>query len=206
MPLLIKRSPEFDIPNILAENLRQDAPLPPIGLYSLMMTKETGRPVAILETALKRFGKLDSLRRRFSEPTEKGLKLRNPAALDESLGEIDEFFKTEFRQMELEAKGIKKLSGPRKAATYVIPAILSAVAGTVTGAVGAAAVVYKVLLSAATGATAKSLGDSFLNFGVNSYISEYTAFKWDLQEDPELRQPLARVADQVARVFGRPLA
>ena len=99
----------------------------------------------------------------------------------------------------------KKVSTSRKAATYVVPAILTAVAGAVTGAVGAAAVVLKVLVGAAGGATAKKLGDSILHFGVNSYISEYTAFKWNLQEDPELRQPLARVADQVAKVFGRPL-
>src|SRR5262249_34496037 len=129
-------------------------------------TKETGRPVAILETALERFGKLDSLKRRLWDPTERGLGLRDPEALDESLGQIDELFKTEFRQMELEAKGIKKLSAPRKAATYIIPAILSAVASTFTGAVGAAAVVYKVLVSAAAGATAKSLGDNLLNLGV----------------------------------------
>jgi hypothetical protein len=205
VPMLVKRSPEFDVPNLLAENLRQDVPLPSIGLYSLMITKETGRPVAILETALNRFAKFRSLRRRLSDPTEQALNSRNRGALDESLGQIDELFKSEFRQMELEAQGIKKLSGPRKAATYIIPAVLSAVAGTVSGAVGAAAVVYKVLVSAAAGATAKSLGDRFLNLGVNSYISEYTAFKWDLQEDPELRQPLARVADQVAQVFGRPL-
>jgi hypothetical protein len=64
IPLLIKRSPEFDMPNPLAENLRLDVSLPSIGLYSLMITKEMGRPVAILETALNRFGELGSLRAR----------------------------------------------------------------------------------------------------------------------------------------------
>jgi hypothetical protein len=193
-----------DVSNILVENFRQDEPLAPIGLYALMLTKTAGRPAAILETAYERFGDLYGLQKRLAKATKEGLGLRDPAALRESLERIDERFKEHFREIELEVEGIKKISGPRKAAVYVIPAILSAAAGAALGDV--TGVVYKVLLSAGSSIAIKHLGELLLTVGVNSYISEYKTLKWDIRNEPELKKPLSRLADQVQHVFGRPLA
>lgn len=68
------------------------------------------------------------------------------------------------------------------------------------------AVVYGVLRETGVEASIPFLSDRLLGEGCDSYISQYKSFKWDLQNDDAVKAPLAKVAEQVERVFGRRLA
>lgn len=195
--------------DLLTEAFRDVTPLPPIGLYALMLTKEKGKPIAVLLTAIERFKKHRALRKLVWGHTKAGLELRaRREQLDDYQREVNEYFLEAYRRLKEEGEGIREaVSFGDQIKKYTIPALFGVLAGLVPipGAVGAAALAYQVLIGTAAGATAEALGDKLLSVGLNSYISEYKSFRFALASDPALAQPVARIADQVERVFGRKL-
>lgn len=199
-----------DAPNLLVENLRSETPLPPIGLYALMATREERRPGAVLETALRGFRENVALMKHIWECTLGGMKIKSTADRERVQAQIDAEFYKHYKTLEKEAAGIKVLSARAgRSRTYVVPALLKAGAGLVPKALGLgglADAVYQIVRDTASDASVGFLSGRLLGAGCDSYISEYQSFKWDLAQDDAVKQPLARLAQQVERVFGRPLA
>lgn len=204
----LKTGPED--PNILIENMRAETPLPPIGLYALMATKAVNRPAGILETAYNEFRKDDGLMKVIWRNTKGGIGLRKESQDDGYASEIEQYFYDHYKTLEKEAEGIKVLtSRTRTARTYLIPAVLKGLVKAVPDAIGLGglwAVLYGVLRETGVEASIPFLSDRLLGEGCDSYISQYKSLKWDLQHDDAVKAPLAKVAEQVERVFGRKLA
>lgn len=193
---------------VLAESLSETTPLPPIGLYALMLTRDRGAPVAVLLTAMDQFRSLNALRDLVAAHTRAGMNIQQrKQAVEESRRQIDNHFLDAYRALET-GKGIERIGGVgEKLKKYIVPALLSTVAGLVAGpvGVGAVALVSNVLIETATSASASAIGDALLGEGVNSYIAQYRTLRFALLEDPALAQPAGRIADQVQAVFGRTL-
>jgi hypothetical protein len=196
-------------PGLFGEVLREDRPLPPIGLYALMLTREKGKPIALLVTALEKFKNHRALRKLMWGHTRAGLKLQIPGkTLDDYHREVDDYFLDAYRRLDTGAPAFSKAAAPDRVKKYVVPALLSALAGLapVPGVVaGAAALALKVIVGTAAGASARALGDTLLGVGLNSYISEYKSLQFAFGKDPAFARPSATIAEQVERVFERPL-
>ena len=200
----------IDEPNILVQNMKAVTPLPPIGLYALMATKAVRRPGAILETAFNEFRQDDGLMRVIWRNTKGGVALKKSLRDDEYESEIEQYFYDHYKTLEKEAEGIKVLkSRTRTARTYLIPAVLKGLAKAIPDVIGVRPmwrVVYSVLHETGIEASIPFLSDRLLGEGCDSYISQYKSLKWDLQKDEAVKAPLAKLSEQVQRVFGRTLA
>jgi hypothetical protein len=206
----VAREAVRDGADLLAEAFREETPLPPIGLYALMLTRSSGQPLAVLTTALEKFKGHRALRKLVWGHTRAGLELKaRGQALNEYSREVDEYFLSAYRRLKEEAEGIRAVRGVgERIKKYTVPALLTVVAGLApipVAAGAAAALAYKVVIGTAAGAAAQALGDRLLGIGMNSYISEYKSLRFALADDPALALPAARIADQVERVFGRTL-
>ena len=195
--------------NIITENMKSEDPLPPIGLYALMATKAAKRPAAILETAYNEFRQDSGLMKLIWKNTKGGIALRRGKSADEYLPEIEQHFYDNYKVLEKEAAGIKLLRhGARPARSYLIPAVLKGLVKAIPEVVGVGKVwelVYSVFRETAAEASIPYLSDKLQAGDCNSYISQYKSLKWDLQDDPAVRVPLATLSEHVSRVFGRPL-
>ncbi len=199
-----------DDTNILAENMRQAAPLPPIGLYALMLTKDKGKPIAVLETALERFKNDSALQKLMWERTEEGLKLKDGKSdLEAYARGVEEHFENSYSLLDRQAKNITSVAhsanaGMRK---WVIPALLTTSAAFVppVGA-GAAAIAFKLLIGTSVTAGIRFLSDRLAAGGCNSYLSQYRSLSYDFERARELKTPLSEIASRVEEIFGRPLA
>jgi hypothetical protein len=198
-----------DEPNILMENMRAETPLPPIGLYALMATRSTNYPAGILETAYNEFRQDDRLMRVIWENTKGGIALKKERPDSAYSSEIEHYFYDHYKALEKEAEGIKLLtSKSRTARTYLVPAVLKGLAKAIPDVLGAGAiarVVYSVLRETGVEASIPFLSDRLLGEGCDSYISQYKSLQWDLQHDDAIKAPLAKLSEQVERVFGRKL-
>jgi hypothetical protein len=199
-----------DEPNILVENMRAETPLPPIGLYALMATRTANYPAGILETAYNEFRQDDGLMRVIWQNTKGGIALKKERPDDVYASEIEHYFYDHYKTLEKEAEGIKLLtSKSRTARTYLVPAVLKGLAKAIPEVLGAGSIVkvlYSVLRETGVEASIPFLSDRLLGEGCDSYISQYKSLKWDLQHDDSIKTPLAKLSDQVERVFRRKLA
>jgi hypothetical protein len=202
-----------DIPtgkeNVLRENMLQKTPLPPIGLFALMLTRERGKPLAVLITALNYFKYDTALQKLIWQTTEEGMRLPltspNLAAYSE---QVTAQFKHRFGQLDRKAEGIRNVAAPgARLRQYVIPAALSLAADAVP-VPGKTFLgrVCKSLAERGISDSAKALGDVLVGRGCNSYISQYMSLKYDFKNRAELAQPLAAIGTQVEAVFGRQLS
>jgi hypothetical protein len=202
-----------DIPagkqNILAENMLQRTPLPPIGLFALMLTPKQGKPIDILLTALNYFKYDNALQKYMWGITEEGLRI--PLAhpdLGAYGAQVTEQFKHHHKQLERKAAGITKVASVKdRVREYVIPAVVSVIADFVP--LPGKTLLGGVLTSLAEhtiGESAKALGDALLGRGCNSYMSQYRSLRLNFLNTAELAQPLAAIGARVERVFGRPFA
>lgn len=192
--------------NVLAENMKSETPLPPLGLYALMATKAANRPGAILETAYNQFREDSGLMKLIWKNTKGGIALRkNPD--DHYVQEIDEYFYDRYKILEKEAAGIKVPKKGQKARAYLIPALkgLAKAIPEVTGLGKLWDVVASVLRETGTEVSIPYLSERFLGEGCDSYISQYRNLKFEFNEEDSVRVPFAKVADQVMRVFGQKL-
>jgi hypothetical protein len=201
-----------DIPagenNVLAENMRQEAPLPPLGLFALMLTRERGNPISMLMTALNYFKYDTALQELVWKTTEEGMRLplTNPD-LDEYGKQVTEQFKYRFKELDRKAEGITNVaSRGQRLRRYVIPTVLS-LAADVVPIPGKTLLggIFKSLAEHGLADSAKALGDALIGRGCNSYISKYMSLRYDFSKTEELAQPLAAIAARVEEVFGRPL-
>lgn len=194
--------------NVVAENMRQKAPLPPLGLFALMLTREKGKPIAVLMTALNYFKYDTALQKLIWKTTEEGMRLPLTRPDLEAYSEqVTEQFKHRFKQIDRNAEGIKKLaSRSERLRQYIIPTALSLAADavpipgkTLLGRV------FKALAERGIADSAKALGDALIGRGCNSYISQYISLRYDFSNTEELAKPLAAIGARVEEVFGRPL-
>jgi hypothetical protein len=204
-----KLQPSPDEPNILVENMKAETPLPPIGLYALMATRAAKYPAGILETAYNEFRQDEGLMRVIWQNTKGGIALKKQQPGDAYASEIEHYFYDHYKTLEKEAEGIKVLSSKsRTARTYLVPAVLKGLAKAIPDVVGAGGilkVLYSVLRETGVETSIPFLSDRLLGEGCDSYISQYKSLKWDLQHDDSIKAPLAKLSDQVERVFGRKL-
>ena len=220
---IVRQIGEAQPASLLTATLEDTIPYPPIGLYALMITKEP-RPAALLTTALTKFKHEPDLQKVLWEQTQEGLRLRPGAkTLEEYHLAVDQKFFESFRRLDKEAREMKQTATTaRTVRRYGIPAVLGAVAGAAlapyaaplaaaAAAAGAAALqgiittVVTIAMEMAKDVGVDVLSDRWAGDGINSYISQYADLKWDFANDPALRQPTARIADQVEFVFGRQL-
>jgi hypothetical protein len=202
-----KEAAKEETPNVLVENMKAEAPLPPIGLYALLVTRTRApRPAAILETAYDEFRRDAGLMKLIWRNTRGGIALRSSP---DSVREVDEYFLDRWVELEKEAKGLTALSSRRKGRTYLIPAILKGLVKAIPEAVPGLRegwkVVYSVLKEIGTEVTVPFIGDRLLDLGCDSYIAGYQNLKYDFAEDERVKTTLGHVAEQVERVFGRKL-
>ena len=196
-----------ELPNVLVENMKAEAPLPPIGLYALLVTRTLSpRPAAILETAYKEFRNDSGLMKLIWRNTRGGIAMRSSSG---DARDVDDYFLDRYVELEKQAKGLSVMSSKRKARTYLIPAILKglvkAIPEVVPGLREGWKTVYAVLKEVGTELSVPFIGDRLLDLGCDSYISGYQSLKYDFGEDERVKTTLGRVAEQVERVFGRKL-
>lgn len=200
---------DIHVENILVENLQQQVPLPPLGLYTLMTTKSAGNPVALLNDALESFRGDPSFQKMIWKVTREAMTLKQrEAGLEELHGSVDDFFSERYKATAKAAEGIKALGSRSQAMKeYLIPAAVGAITGLapLTFGVGVVALLCKALGGVATGATARVVGDKLVKSGFNTYISQYRNLRWEFAHEEALRQPMAALESQVERVFGRRL-
>jgi len=204
-----KLDPGPNAQNILIENMKSETPLPPIGLYALMVTRPKQGPGAILETAYGEFRKDDGLMKLLWRNTKGGIALKKTHA-DDYADEINHYFYENYKSLEKYATGIKEpKSKMRKTVSYMLPAILKAFAKAIPTALGVDKVleaVWGVLRDTGVEATVPFLSDRLLGEGCDSYISQYKSLKWDFQNEDAVQVPLSKLSAQVEQVFGRRLA
>jgi len=195
--------------NLLVENMRSENPLPPLGLYALMATREPNRPAAILEMAYNEFRQDDGLMRLIWANTKGGISLKKTTAADDYPWKIDQYFYDRYKTMEKALVATKPLTSRRKKGrAYLVPAVLKGLVKAIPEALGVGKawdVVYAVIREIGTEASIPFLSDYLLDSGCDSYISHYEDFKWNLEKDDAVKKGLASISDQVQRVFGRPL-
>ena len=204
-----KLDPGPNAQNILLENMRSQTPLPPIGLYALMVTQAKQRPGAILETAYGEFRQDTGLMELIWRNTKGGIALKKSKA-DDAAAEIEQYFYDKYKILDKQAAGVKvRKSGARKSMSYLVPAVLKTLVKAVSTAFGADKVidsVWTVLRETGVEASVPYLSDRLLNEGCDSYISQYTSLKWDFQNEDAVQFPLTKLSEQVELVFGRRLA
>jgi len=193
--------------NIFVENMKAEAPLPPIGLFALLVTRtQSPRPAAILETAYNEFRGDAGLMQLIWRTTKGGIALRSSPEYER---DVNEYFQDRFVELDKQAKGIRAMTSRRKARTYLIPAILKglvkAIPEVVPGVREGWKVVYNVFKEIGTEFTVPFLGDRLLDLGCDSYISGYQNLKYDFAEDDRVKTTLAAVSERVERIFGRKL-
>jgi hypothetical protein len=211
---VVRQVGEAQPATLLAANLEDTIPYPPIGLYALMLTKEK-QPAALLTTALAKFKQDGDLQRVLWEKTQEGLRLRPGAkTLDEYHQLVDEKFFDAFRRLEKEARELKQTATTaRSVRRYAIPAVMGAVGaaavapGVAAAAAltGLAALAAKVAIDIAENFGVAVLSDRWAGDGINSYLSQYADLKWDFANHPALRQSTGKIAEQVQLVLGREL-
>jgi hypothetical protein len=195
--------------NILVENMKQSTPLPPIGLFALMVTREKKKPIAILLTALNYFKYDTALQKMMWRTTEEGIRLpqRDPD-LKAYNALVTEQFKQRYNQLDEKAEGIVEVgSSGSKFRKFVIPTVLDAAASFIPlPGVGALGAVFKVLGNIAIGTSTNALAELLTAGGGNSYITQYLRLQRDFKKTEELAQPISAIAGRVEEVFGRSLA
>lgn len=195
--------------NILVENMAQATPLPPIGLFALMLTREKGKPMAVLVTALNYFKYETKLQKIIWRTTEEGLRLPQPDPdLKAYNALVLDLFKQRYAQLDEKADGIVQAASPGKSLRkFVIPTVLSTAADFVPipgkGTLGA---VFKVLAQITLGTSTNALAELLTADGGNSYMTQYLRLLRDFKKTEELAQPISAIAGRVEEVFGRPLA
>jgi hypothetical protein len=196
-----------DDANLIVENMNSKSPLPCIGLYALMATKAVKRPAAILETAYNSFRQDSSLMKLIWENTKGGIALKKGNA-EEYVPAIEQHFSDCYKELAMQADGLKKISRSYFTTAHLVPAILKVAVSFVPagGALGALCeVAFKILTGAATELGIPWLAERLKGEDCDSSINQYRSLKWRFQEDPDMRASISSVTDQVARVFGRPL-
>lgn len=192
-------------PHLLSDNLRSETPLPPIGLYVLMSSTPHQHPVELLNTAFSKFQDADALRAYLWQHSQKGAHIpTDPAAAAKHHQELEAYFADQFRVMDQAAEGIRSLTGrTRTVASYVLPAMMGTVGGTLgTAGLGALA---GLLVGVGVTVAAEVIGDRLKSEGHRSLLTQYKKIKWSLAHEPNLRQPLSMLGDRVAKVFGKKL-
>lgn len=202
-----KSAAKEDEPNVFVENMKAEAPLPPLGLYALLVARpQKPRPAAILETALNEFRSDSGLMKLIWRNTRGGIALRSSTS---DRHDIDEYFQDRYVELDKHAKGLSVISSRRKGRTYLIPAILKGLAKALPESLPVLRegwkIVYSVLKEISTEAAVPFIGDRLLDLGCDSYISGYQNLKYDFGEDDRVKTTLGRVSEQVERVFGRKL-
>jgi hypothetical protein len=195
--------------NILVENMQQSTPLPPIGLFALMATREKKKPMALLMTALNYFKYDTALQKMMWRTTEEGLRLpQEDPDLEAYNSLVMERFKQRYNQIDEKADGIvAAATSGSKFRKFVIPTVLGTAADLIpipgAGSLGA---VFKILGKIAIGTSTNALAELLTAGGGDSYITQYLRLTRDFKKTAELAQPISAIAGRVEEVFGRPLA
>jgi hypothetical protein len=144
------------------------------------------------------------------ENTRGGIALRKGRTAEEYLPKIEQHFYDNYKILEKQAAGITVVSHRmRPARSYLVPAILKGLVKAIPEQLGVSILwetVYNVLRETAAEASVAILSDKLHTEDCDSYLSQYKSLKWNLQDDPAVRVPLATLSEHVSRVFGRPLS
>jgi len=185
--------------HLLIQNLREDLRLPPIGLLLLMSCRERGRPLELFERGEEKLGKSHALKKHLWGVTAKMVDA------DEVEAEVDELFRREYDQLEFDSTRPEP-EAPGPVRRYLLPAVVGIVGAQALGLEEDLPFVFQFLTNVAGASSTAALCNRLQTHGTSSYLTQYHRLQHELAKAPDIRRSEAALAQQVERVFGRPLA
>jgi hypothetical protein len=193
----------------------QNVALPPLGLYALMVTRESGSPEAVARNARQIFIDYGAIFREFwgitrEVPVPKGgwgqlldIAHTGDHRLDSYHEQVMRLFRDKFGALKMEVHGPRKASLTRR---FLVPVLLGAASGVTTALVGGLGSLLVAAVGGAGAGWAKEEATARLSQLLQGHVDQYRELDRVLLRDPSLAGAMATVESQVERVFGRPLS